>query len=149
MGAPEEADTPLAALGELGAAVGEAGLVADFLSQAPRSYEAFTDRGVAATEEADAHWSRVQGGVGLLRLCALPRLLRLFRSLSPDATAAFAEEADAATLGAYERILAAKLTTLPQQTQTALPTREGGCGILRFDESQCFSWELVGTVGSK
>ena len=24
-----------------------------------------------------------------------------------------------------------------------------GCGILGLSESQCFSWELVGTVGSK
>ena len=140
LGAPEEADTPLAALGELGAAVGEAGLVADFLGQALRAYKAFTEKVVAATEEADAHWSRVQGGVGLLRLCALPRLLHLFRSLSPEATAAFAEEADAATLAAYERILAAKLTTLPQQTQTALPTREGGCGILRFKDLRAQAW---------
>ena len=100
LGAPEESDTPLAALGELGAAVGDPGLVADFLSQALRAYQAFLDKVVEATEGADAHWSRVQGGVGLLRLCALPRLLHLFRSLSPEATAAFAEEADTATLGA-------------------------------------------------
>ena len=140
LGAPEEADTPLAALGELGAAVGEPGLVADFLGQALRAYKAFTEKVVAATEEADAHWSRVQGGVGPLRVCALPKLLHLFRSLSPEVTAAFAEEADAATLSAYERILAAKLTTLPQQTQTALPTREGGCGLLRFRDLRAQAW---------
>ena len=139
-GAPEEAGTPLAALGELGAAVGEPGLVAAFLSQALRGYAASTDKVVAATEEPDSHWSRVQGGAGLLRLCALPRLLHLFRALSPEATAAFAEEAEAVTLRAYERILAARLTTLPQQTQTALPTREGGCGILRFKDLRAQAW---------
>ena len=90
-GPSEEADATLAALGELGAAVGEPGLAADFLSQALRAYKAFTEKVVAATEEVDAHWSRVQGGVGLLRRCALPRLLHLFRSLSPGATAASAD----------------------------------------------------------
>ena len=115
LGAPEEADTPLAALGELGAAVGEPGLVAEFLSQALRAYKAFTAKVVVATEEADAHWSRVQGGMGLLRLCALPRLLHLFRALTPEVTAAFAERADALILEAYEKILTAKLTTPAQQ----------------------------------
>ena len=77
-------------------------------------------------------WSRTQAGVGLLRQCALPRLLHLFRALLPAATLAFAEEADRATLEAYEKLLTAKLTTTPQQTQTSLPTRLGGCGMLRF-----------------
>ena len=53
----------MAALGELGAAVGEPGLVAGLLSQALRAYKAFTEKVVAATVESDAHWSRVQGGV--------------------------------------------------------------------------------------
>ena len=95
---------------------------------------------MAATEEADSHWSRVQGGAGLIRLCALPRLLHLFRALSPEATAAFAEEADAVALRAYERILAARLTMLPQQNQAALPTRLGVCGILRFKDLRAQAW---------
>ena len=140
LGAPAEADTPLAALGELGAVVGDAGLVASFLEQALRGYRAFTEKVVAATLEADAHWSRVQAGAGLLRLCALPRLLHLFRALPPEATEGFAADADAATLDAYERILTAKLTTLPQQTQAALPTRLGGSGMLRFRDLRAQAW---------
>ena len=140
LGAPDEAETPLAALGELGAAVGEPGLVAEFLSQALRGYTAFTEKVVAATEEADAHWSRVQGGAGLLRLCALPRLLHLFRALPPAATRGFAENADAATLAGYEKLLTAKLTTTAQQTQAALPTRLGGSGLLRFKELAAQAW---------
>ena len=80
LGAPEGADTPVAALGELGAVVGDDGLVAAFLDKAFLAYEAFTGKVVAATVEADPHWSRVQSGAGLLRLCALPRLLHLFRA---------------------------------------------------------------------
>ena len=74
LGAPQGTETPLAALGELGAAVGSASFVTGFLEQALAGYRAFTDKVVEATLEADRHWSRVQGGAGLLRLCALPRL---------------------------------------------------------------------------
>ena len=52
--------------------------------------------------------------MGLLRLCALPRLLHLFRALPPAVTLEFAESADKATLEGYEKLLTAKLTTLPQ-----------------------------------
>ena len=38
LGAPEEGSTPLTALGELGAAVGEPGLVACFLDEALKAY---------------------------------------------------------------------------------------------------------------
>ena len=89
---------------------------------------------VTASAEADRNWSRVQAGGGLLRLCALPRLLHLFRALPPAATLGLAEKADAATLEAYEKLLTAKLTTPAQQTQTPLPTRLGGRGMLRFRE---------------
>ena len=95
------AHTPLAALGELGAVVGSASFVAGFLEQALAGYRSFADKVVEATLEADRHWSRVQGGAGLLRLCALPRLLHLFGALPPEATASFAEGADAATQAAY------------------------------------------------
>ena len=98
LGAPAEGETPLAALGELGAVVGDAGLVAGFLDQALQGYREFAAKVVAATVESDASWSRVQTGVALLRLCALPRLLHLFRALPPAATRGFAENADAATL---------------------------------------------------
>ena len=57
----------------------------------------------AAAAEADPHWSRVQAGVGLLRLCALPRLLHLFRALPPEATASLAADADTATTADPER----------------------------------------------
>ena len=118
LGAPAEGETPLAALGELGAVVGEAGLVDGFLNQAMEGYRGFVGKVVAATVEADANWSKVQTGAGLLRLCALPRLLHLFRALPPAATREFAESADAATLTSYEKLLTAKLTTPAQQTQT-------------------------------
>ena len=91
----------MAALGELGAAVGGPGFVSDFLDQAFEGYRAFVAKVAAATVEADTSWSRVQAGVGLLRLCALPRLLHLFRALPPAATARLAEKADAATLAGY------------------------------------------------
>ena len=81
------------------------------MDKALLAYEAFTAKVVAAAVEADPHWSRVQSGAGLLRLCAVPRLLHLFRALSPEATAVFAGRADAATLRAYEKVLTAKLTT--------------------------------------
>ena len=42
LGAPEEADTPLAALGELGATVGDDGLTQTFLAQALSARRAFT-----------------------------------------------------------------------------------------------------------
>ena len=50
------------------------------------------------------------------------------------------KKADAATLEAYEKLLTAKLTTPAQQTQTALPTRLGGCGMLRFRELRAQAW---------
>ena len=50
LGAPEGSDTPLAALGELGAAVGDPGLVADFLSQALRQSGGGHRRGGRALE---------------------------------------------------------------------------------------------------
>ena len=140
LGAPQGTETPLAALGELGAVVGSASFVAGFLEQTLAGYRAFTDKVVEATLEADRHWSRVQGGAGLLRLCALPRLLHLFRALSPDTTASFAEAADAASQAAYERVLTAKLTTASQQNQAALPTRLGGSGMLRFRNLRAQAW---------
>jgi len=140
LGAPAEGETPLAALGELGAVVGDPGLVAEFLDQALKGYQAFVGKVVATSVEADRSWSRVQAGVGLLRLCALPRLLHLFRALPPEATLGFAEKADDATLAGYEKLLTAKLTTLPQQTQAALPARLGGSGVLRFKELRAQAW---------
>ena len=95
---------------------------------------------LAATLEADASWSRVQAGAGLLRLCALPRLLHLFRALPPETTLSLAEKADAAALSTYEKLLTAKLTSSPQQTQAALPTRLGGSGLLRFKELRAQAW---------
>ena len=95
---------------------------------------------VGSVLEADTSWSRVQGGVGLLRLCALPRLLHLFRALPPAATLGFAEKADQATLDAYEKPLTAKRTSQPQLTQTALPTRLGGSGLLRFRGLRAQAW---------
>ena len=82
---PEEAAAAGAPAGELGAAVGDPGLLKDFLGQALTAYQAFTEKVVAAAVEADGHWSRAQVGVGLLRLCALPRPLHLFRALPPRA----------------------------------------------------------------
>ena len=79
-------------------------------------------------------------GVGLLRLCALPRVNHLFRALSPEATAAFAAGVDGATQDAFVKILTAKLTTLPQQTQTALPVRLGGCGLWRCRALRAAAW---------
>ena len=76
----------------------------------------------------------------LLRLRALPRLLHLFRALPPAATLEFAAQADAATLEGYEKLLTAKLTTSPQQTQAALPARLGGSGMLRFTELRAQAW---------
>ena len=55
LGAPAEAETPLAALGELGAAVGDPGLLKDFLGQALAAYQAFTGKVVAAAVEAGGH----------------------------------------------------------------------------------------------
>ena len=140
LGAPQGSETPLAALGELGAAVGSSDWVNDFLKQALEGYRTFTSRLVAATLEADRHWSRAQAGAGLLRLCALPRLLHFFRALSPAATEAFAEAADATSLAAYEQVLTAKLTAASQQNQAALPTRLGGCGMLRFKDLRAQAW---------
>ena len=54
LGAPVARETPLAALGELGAAVGEAGFVAEFLDQAYDAYQAFVGKVVSATVEADS-----------------------------------------------------------------------------------------------
>ena len=125
-GAPRGAGTPLAALGELGAVVGSASFVAGFLEQALAGYRSFTDKVVGATLEADRHWSRVQGGAGLLRLCALPRLLHLFRALSPDTTASFAEGADAAVRVGVHRVRLPVDATLHQhagQTACALHRR--------------------------
>ena len=130
----------MAALGELGAAVGDPGFVSDFLYQAFEGYRAFVAKVVMATVEADTSWSRVQAGVGLLRLGALPRLLHLFRALPPAATARLAEKADAATLAGYQKLLSANLTTPPQQTQAALPTRLGGCGMVRYEELRAQAW---------
>ena len=93
--------------------MGDPGLVADFLEQALHGYKAFLGKLEMAVAEADGTWSRVQAGTGLLRLCALPRLLRLFKALPPASTAAFAERADGATQEAYEKLLTAKLTTTP------------------------------------
>ena len=73
-------------------------------------------------------------------MCALPRLLHLFRALPPASTAPLATAADSATLAAFEKILTAKLVTPPQQTQAALPTRLGGCGLLRFKELRAQAW---------
>ena len=115
LGAPQGSETPLAALGELGAAVGSSDWVGDFLKQAFEGYRTFTSRVVAATLTADRHWSRAQAGAGLLRTCALPRLLHLFRALSPEAIEKFAEEADTTSRAAYEQVLTAKLTTTSQQ----------------------------------
>ena len=140
LGAPAEGETPLAALEELGAVVGDTGLVAGFLDQALDGYRAFVGKVVAAAVESDASWSRTQAGVGLLRLCALPRLLHLFRALPPAATRGFAESADAATHASYEKLLTARVTTPSQQTQTALPTRLGGNGLLRFKELGAQAW---------
>ena len=140
LGAPAEGETPLAALGDLGAVVGDEGLTSDFLDQALSGYQAFVGKVVGCTVEADRSWSRVQAGVGLLRLCALPRILHLFRALPPAATFGFAEKADQATLEAYEKLLTAKLTTRSQQTQAALPTRLGGSGLLRFKKLRAQAW---------
>ena len=52
----------------------------------------------------------------------------------------FAERADSATVAGYEKLLTAKLTTLPQQTQAALPTRLGGAGLLRFKDLRAQAW---------
>ena len=120
--------------------MGGAGLTESFLAQALSAYREFTGKVVAAATEADPHWSRVQAGVGLLRLCALPRLLHLFRALPPEATASLAADADNATLDAYQKILAATLTTTAQKNQTALPVRLGGCGMLRFTEIRAQAW---------
>ena len=70
--------------------MGNAGLVAEFVNQAYEGYRAFLGKVLAAPFEADASWSRVQAGTGLLRLCALPRLLHLFRALPPAAPLAMA-----------------------------------------------------------
>ena len=85
-------------------ALRDAGLVADVLEQALEGCRLFVSKVVAASVEADSSWGRVQAGVGLLRLCALPRLLHLFRALPPAATMGLAEKADAATLEAYEKL---------------------------------------------
>ena len=82
----------------------------------------------------------MQAAAGLLRLCALPRLLHLFRALPPAATLELAEKADAASLLASEKLLTAKLSSSPQQTQAALPTRLGGSGLLRFKELRAQAW---------
>ena len=94
--------------------VGEDSLVSAFLEQALRGYSTFLDKVVSSAVEADGSWSSVQASVGLLRLCALPRLLHLFRALPPAATRGFAESADSAKLASYEKLFTAKLTTLPQ-----------------------------------
>ena len=119
-----------------------------FLDQAFAGYQPFVGKIVAVAVEADSSWSRVQAGVGLLRLCALPRLLRLFRALPPAVTLGLAEKADAAALEANEELLTAKLTTPAQQTQPALPTRLGGCGMLRFRELRAQAWlgSWIGTL---
>ena len=78
--------------------MGNTGFVSEFLNQAYEGYRAFLAKVLAATLEADASWSRVQAGAGLLRLCALPRRLHLSRALPPGATLALAEAADAAGL---------------------------------------------------
>ena len=140
LGAPAEGVVPLAALGDAGAVVGDQGLVADFLEQAVQGYEAFLGKLEMTVAEADSAWSRVQAGAGLLRLCALPRLLHFFRALPPAATTAFAERADRATKETYEKLLTAKLTTTSQQNQAALPTRLGGNGLLRFKELRAQAW---------
>ena len=49
LGAPVEGETPLAALGALGAAVGDPGFVSDFLDQAFEGYQAFLDKVVASS----------------------------------------------------------------------------------------------------
>ena len=90
--------------------MGDPGFVLAFLDQALTGYQAFLGRVVTATVEADSSWSRVQAGVGLLRLCGLPRLLHLFRALSPAATLGLAEKADAAVRTTYEKLLTANLT---------------------------------------
>ena len=95
---------------------------------------------MAAAVEADGHWSRAQGGVGRLRLCALPRLLHLFRALPPESTTELADAADAATLNACAKILKAPLTTPAQQKQAALPPRLGGCGWWRFRDLRAQAW---------
>ena len=87
--------------------IGHPTLIEAFLEQSLAGYRAFVGQVVGAAFEADTSWSRVQGGVGLLRLCALPRLLHLFRALPPAATLGFAEKADQATLDSYEKLLTA------------------------------------------
>ena len=68
LGAPAEGETPLAALGEPGSVVGHSRLVHAFLDQTLAGYQAFVGQVVGSALEADTSWSRVQGGVGLLRL---------------------------------------------------------------------------------
>ena len=101
--------------------MGDQGLVADFLEQAVQGYEAFLGKLEMTVAEADGTWSRVQAGTGLLRLCALPRLLHFFRALPPAATTAFAERADAASLQAY----------VDSFKHGALPHGGGGVGSAR------------------
>ena len=86
-------------------------------------------RVAAVSAEVDAAWSRSQAGAGLLRVTALPRVGWLLRALHPTATEAFATGVDQTTRAAYEKIMTLKLTTLPQQTQAALPVRLGGNGF--------------------
>ena len=75
LGAPAEADTPLAALGELGAAVGDAGLLKDFLGQALAAYQAFTGKVVAAVVDGVAEAAVV--GIKWLRFVTSPHAQRL------------------------------------------------------------------------
>ena len=125
--------------------VGDPGLLAVSLEQ---GYEAFLGKLKMTVAEADGTWSRVQAGTGLLRLCALPRFLDFFQALPPAATAAFAERADGATQETYEKLLTAKLTTTPQQTQAALPARLGWGGgwslALQGVAGSGLAWVLAG-----
>ena len=68
LGAPAEGETPLAALGDLGAVVGDDGLISNFLDQAFSGYLAFVGNVVGCSVEADRGWSRVQAGAGLLHI---------------------------------------------------------------------------------
>jgi len=90
--------------------------------------------------EADPAWGRAQVAAGLLRLTALPRVGHLLRALPPSDTAAFAAGVDRATRAAYEKIMTLKLTTLPQQTQTALPVRLGGSGLQSAMTVRAAAW---------
>ena len=82
----------------MGTLLGSLGVVDEFLASKLAKSEAFL-AGVERTAECAApHLPRAQSGNLLLGGCGLGRLTRLTRLLSPAATKAFAEAADAAAL---------------------------------------------------